>query len=119
MKLSDKDVAELKKLTRAIIVNGIEMLNPTPVAIPIGMERPPSLQEQIQRVLRAERQDMLMDGDDDDAQDFDVLDEEPDPMTPYELKQMVDEIPEGYTLEVPEITEENETPPENPPENED
>lgn len=102
MKIKDVDVKELKKLTRAIIVQGMELFNPTPIAIPIGMQRPPSLQEQIARVLRSERQAQLMEGDDEDAQDFDVPDEDPDPMTPYEMAQMVDEIPEGYTLEEPE-----------------
>jgi hypothetical protein len=56
--------------------NGAETLDPTPAEVPIGHERPPTLQEQIARLLvkpAIKEDDSLMDDDD----EFSVI-------TPYE-----------------------------------
>lgn len=96
MKITKELHDELKKLRRAMIKDGIEFLNPTPVAIPIGMERPPSLKEQIQRVLRTElSMQAAAQGEEtfEEADDFDVPEDDPDPVSPYEMNEMQYEEP--------------------------
>lgn len=68
---------------------GREVLDDTPVAIPVGFKRPPTLQEQIARAVRSEHFKNLMEAADmetfEEADDFDVG-EDFDPMTPYEME---------------------------------
>lgn len=69
---------------------GQEVLNPTPLAIPFGFQRPPTLQEQIRRLMRYEYEFMKQaTGDDietpEEADDFDVGDDfEIDPVSGHE-----------------------------------
>lgn len=71
------------KKGRTLDANGREVLDPTPVAIPAGFKRPPSLEEQIKRLV-ADRdiQRSLSDAGletFDEANDFDIPDDPPDP----------------------------------------
>lgn len=67
--------------------NGHEILDPTPMAIPIGFKRPETLAEQIKRMVRSERlaQEAEAQGYEtwEEADDFDV-DDDFDPSSPYE-----------------------------------
>nr|QJB20361.1 MAG: hypothetical protein [Microvirus sp.] len=67
--------------------NGHEVPDDTPVAMPVGFSRPPTLIETIRAVIRtevsqaAESQGM---GSFDEEDDFDIDDEPADPTTPWE-----------------------------------
>lgn len=76
---------------------GREIPDTTPVAIPAGWERPLSLHEQIKRFIRTELSSQAeLQGEEsfEEAEDFDV-DEEPDPVSPYEVPEAVIEWPGG------------------------
>lgn len=98
MKVTKELFEKLSSLDKAIFnEDGKEMLNPIPMEIHPGLKRPPTLKEQIQRVLKgalsqqADAQNMETF---DECNDFDV-DEDPDIVdlrTPYEI--MAEEIPE-------------------------
>lgn len=66
-----------------------ETPDPTPVAMPAGFKRPETLEERIRRLVRSERFAAEMEAAGfetfDEADDFDVEDDRPDPATPYEL----------------------------------
>lgn len=70
--------------------NGWEKLDDTPVEIPVGFERPLTLEEQVRRLMATEYQRVSalqgMDGVEtpEEADDFDVEDDPIDPNTPYE-----------------------------------
>lgn len=70
--------------------DGREKLDATPVEIPIGFERPPTLEEQVRRLMNVEYQRMSslkdMEGleSPEDADDFDIEDDPIDQNTPYE-----------------------------------
>lgn len=68
---------------------GEEILDSTPMAVPVGFKRPPTLQEQIARAVRSEqfRAQMESLGMETfaEADDFDVG-EDFDPKTPYEME---------------------------------
>lgn len=68
--------------------NVLENPDPTPMALPAHMKRPPTLQEQIRSMVRSERlaQEALANGFEtfEDADDFDVGDDY-DPRSPHEL----------------------------------
>lgn len=70
-------------------VHGEEILDDTPVAMPIGFQRPPSLQDQIRRMIRSEQfnYEMEKQGNEtfEESEDFECGDESFDPTTPYEL----------------------------------
>lgn len=64
---------------------GCEILDPTPCSLPVGFERPLSIQEQLRRLIRHEvSQKAVMDGQEsfEEADDFDCGDN--DPSSPYE-----------------------------------
>lgn len=67
--------------------NGHEILDATPIAIPLGMKRPESIQEMVARLVRQERFRAALGKDDyesfEEADDFDV-DDDYDPTTPFE-----------------------------------
>lgn len=69
---------------------GREKLDSTPVEIPIGFERPPTLEEQVRRLMYSEydrlRQSDAMSGMEspEEADDFDIEDDPIDQNTPYE-----------------------------------
>lgn len=62
--------------------------DPTPVAVPLRYKRPPTLQEQIQRLIRSEAYSRRMDEGYEsleEADDFDVGDDfDSDPHSPWE-----------------------------------
>lgn len=65
-----------------------ETPDPNPVRMPAGFKRPETLEERIRRLVRSERFNQAMDESGmetfDEANDFDVEDDLPDPATPYE-----------------------------------
>lgn len=70
-----------------------EFPDPTPVEMPLGFSRPPTLQEEIQRIIRIQMsQQAQAEGFEsfEEADDFDV-DEDPDPLSPYEVSEMQQE----------------------------
>lgn len=86
---------QLKLLGHALLdKNGHEQLDPDPVFVDVT-PRPPSLKEQIQRLMRAELSAQAAAQQHEtfeEADDFDV-DEDPDPVSAYEMKDMVEELP--------------------------
>ena len=66
-----------------------ETCDPKPMALPVNMKRPPSLQEQIQRLVRSEQLRQMANASDvdtfEEADDFDVGDDY-DPTSPWELE---------------------------------
>jgi len=67
---------------------GRELPDTTPVARPAGFRPPPTLTEQIRRMVRGElSQQAAAAGQEtfEEADDFDVDDDPPDPTTPWEL----------------------------------
>lgn len=108
--------------------NGWEKLDDTPVEIPVGFERPLTLEEQVRRLMSTEYQRVSalqgMDGVEtpEEADDFDIEDDPIDPNTPYEeyffartpedLMPITDnpeftseETPQGAISEAPSRTE--------------
>lgn len=83
---------------------GEELPDPTPLALPVGFTRPPTLSELVARlVLDPATQRELNDAGietEEEANDFDVEDEIPDPTSPYQREDSVvtaaDEIRNGY-----------------------
>lgn len=70
--------------------DGMEYPDPTPIEVPLGFRRPPSIHEEIRRFVRQEmsRQAQEQGGESfEEADDFEV-DEDPDPLTQYELQPM-------------------------------
>lgn len=67
---------------------GRENPDPTPIALPIGVRRPPTLQEQIARLVRDETFRAALERHEleslEEADDFDIDDDTFDPTTPYE-----------------------------------
>lgn len=69
--------------------NGREILDPTPVARTVGFERPPSMQELIQRYVRTELSRQAGQAGEEtfeEADDFDV-DDDPELKSPYEVDE--------------------------------
>ena len=90
---------------------GQEVLDPRPLAIPVGFQRPPTLQEQIRRLMRYEYDNLRRAGVDDvetpeEAEDFDTG-EDLDIRTPYEIDDDPVEVPTSTLRE--EIQKEDKT----------
>lgn len=79
-------MTEIKKKVRQWLRRR-EKPDPTPMAIPIGFERPPTLAEQVARLVRNERLQAALSASGretfEEANDFDVGDDF-DPSSPYE-----------------------------------
>lgn len=95
---------ELKALESAILdEDGNELCNPVPLEVPEGFRRPPTLEEQINRVIRvrlsrvAEEQAIETF---DEANDLDIVDEFEAPLTNTVFQDMVEEVPVGRVAEV-------------------
>lgn len=75
---------------------GHEILDPTPIALPVGMSKPESLESKMRRFIRTEfsrqAQDQGMESFD-EANDFDMDDEADLPLTRYEAHELIDEEP--------------------------
>ena len=75
--------------------NGAEVPDPNPLFMRIGEKRPPRVNERLRDVI--EMQKMLFredpsDIDPDEEQDFDIPDEDPETITPYEVEGRVQEM---------------------------
>lgn len=78
-------------------IYGREIPDSTPVAVPHEWQRPLSLHEQIKRFVRSELSRRAHDEGQEtfeEADDFDV-DEDPDPLSAYELQEAAPEWPGG------------------------
>lgn len=88
-----------------ILPDGREVLNPVPMAPPIGYVAQPTLMEMMEQMLRVKLQ-QLRDDDEvdtaDDAEDFDIPDELGEPPTMYEFVSMADEFPEFRAAREPD-----------------
>lgn len=76
---------------------GLEILDQRPMEVPLGYERPLTLQEEIRRMIAVETSRAAEDAgleSFEEADDFDVPDGEDDFVSPYEIKEMTDEWPE-------------------------
>lgn len=100
---------------------GQEVLDPRPLSIPVGFQRPPTLQEQIRRLMRFEYENIRNAGVDDvetpeEAEDFDTG-EDLDIQSPYEIDDDPVVVPTSTLREeIEEIQkEDNNTSEENPP----
>lgn len=73
---------------------GRQVPDPRPVEVPLSFQRPPSLQEEIKRFVRLELSKRAASQElesFDEADDFDVDDEDPLPVSAYEVREMVPE----------------------------
>lgn len=73
---------------------GHEVPDPTPVEWPAGVRRPETLTEQIQRLVRVQMSQFAQEQGletFEEADDFDIEDEEGAPFSPYELTEMQEE----------------------------
>lgn len=73
---------------------GREILDPTPVAMPVGFKRPPTLDERIRAFVRTElSRQAAEEGNEtfEEADDFYVEEEEESPLSRYELTPMQEE----------------------------
>lgn len=80
---------------KARLVDGREVLDPTPVEVPLHFRRPPTLQEQIKQFVRGEfSRQAADDGFDtfEEADDFEI-DEDPDPISKYRVVEAQEERP--------------------------
>lgn len=69
---------------------GREVPDGRPVQVPHNWQRPLSLQEEIKRFVRVQLSQQAADLEAEtfeEADDFDVADEEPDPLSPYEIPE--------------------------------
>lgn len=99
----------------AKIVDGKEVLDSTPVEVPLHWKRPPSLRDQIKQYVRSELSSQASEEGFDsfeEADDFEV-DEDPDPLSAYELKEAQEEVPsiiQKKNQEAPQETKSGELP---------
>lgn len=91
------EIQEMEKLVRAVIdADGREINNPVPVAQNIRIDRPPTMQEQIKRVLRSEINKRALEKETEtyeESIDFVMDDDEGEPLSGYEVTDMIDEAP--------------------------
>lgn len=87
---------QMKKARHSMDYQGRDLVNPLPMNVPIGVKRPPSLKEQIQRVIRQEvsyhayhqGMESIEESEDFDVEDGDEVEEF---VSPYEVKDMIPE----------------------------
>lgn len=68
---------------------GRELLDNTPVELPLGFEHPESLEERIRRLVRTSVSDHAAESGAEtfeEADDFDIADDDSDPLTPFEME---------------------------------
>lgn len=108
--------------------DGSEILDPTPIAPPIGFTRTKSMMEQVRDMVRSERlaEEARREGYEtfEESEDFDV-DDDFDPSTPYEndfdppiseVKEAVEAEKKGRGEKSPPVAPKEPTPGEAPPE---
>lgn len=80
-----------------MVVNGKEQPDPTPLEVPVGYEHPESLEDSMKRFIRSEVSrhyaEQHQAGTFEDEDDFDIEDEDPEFITPYEMHDMQEEAP--------------------------
>lgn len=89
-------VEELRYLRNAMLLQGKEIFNPEPMYDNLRPERD-TIQEQIQRIVKMElSRNAMNQGYEsfDEANDFDVPDEDPEPLSGYEVREMKEELPD-------------------------
>lgn len=118
LKVSPELFHELKDLVSSVIdENFHEVPNPKPEEIVVS-KRPPSLKEQIQRLIKVElSQQMEQQGMEtfEEANDFD-LEDEGEFISPYEIHDMVEEVPINPSPSPPNNEPEEAPTPEEPQE---
>lgn len=120
--VTKKLMEDLTKLAYGMLnEKGHEVFNPTPKVLHTGVNRPPTLQEQIQRVLRinlSEQAEAQGAETFEESNDFDVVDEfdsiDNAPDSQYTIMEDEPHAPEGASEAVPEGAAEGKT--ENEPE---
>lgn len=112
MRISQELYDQLCELATSIHIDGREYPNPIPVEAPLGVDRPPTLKEQIQRCMKIELSQQAA------AQDMETLEESMDfdipgdDLPPSRYEVMEDEIPSSLYKQLgPEAHEEASTPP--------
>lgn len=121
MKITPELYEQLKSIRRAYLDDdGKELLNPVPLHVHLGLKRPPTLREQIQRVLRSELSAQAASQGMEtfaESQDFDVADEfdSPLPITPYEMTEEFLNLPPEPAPVAPAAGEEAPPEPSTPP----
>lgn len=83
---------------------GREIPDPRPMAIPAGWDRPETLQDQIKRLIRVQLSQQAADTGQEtfeEADDFDVPDDEPDLLSGYEVREMASEPLGGVDADGP------------------
>jgi len=98
---------------------GHEILDQTPIERPVGFHRPPNLTEQIQRMVRSElslRASQAGAESFEEADDFDIDDDPPDPASPWELNfdQAAEPVPPKTPKKQP-VKPAEPDPPDEPP----
>lgn len=93
--------------------DGNEILDPTPVALPVRFQRPPSLVDDVRRLVAQEMSRVAMDQDFDsfeDADDFDI-DDDDQPRSRHELPENYPPV-KGFDFKPkpPEVKEEPKPP---------
>lgn len=69
--------------------NGHELLDNTPVELPLGFEHPESLEDRIRRLVRTSVSSHAAEQGAEtfeEADDFDIPDDDSDPITPFEME---------------------------------
>lgn len=82
-------ITKVEARRRSLDEKGNEICDPTPAAVSVGFKRPPTLQEQIQRLVRTELSDQAAaQGNEtfEEADDFEVGDDY-DPKSKYEIDE--------------------------------
>lgn len=93
---------------------GHEILDPTPIALPLGLKRPPTLQETIKQLIRTEMsRKAAQEGQEtfEEADDLEVG-EDFDPTSPWELnfdQEIAPRDPRGFQEENPNVRQSKES----------
>jgi len=87
MEVSNKVTGEVRQ-TPFIDDQGREVLDTTPLSLPVGFKRPETLAEQVARLVRRQHYlnslEIIGEESFEEAEDFDISDDPVDPDTPYQ-----------------------------------
>lgn len=118
-KASEKTVVPMsrREAIRASRVPG-ETPDPTPIAVPIDSQQPPSLREEMMRFIRAELQKQTTEVMEtfEEADDLELEDDEPDLTSAYTVQELTEENPAHYDPEAQPEPENASQEPSEPPE---
>lgn len=103
MQITKELFDKLSELTQSMLdERGFELPNPVPIQKSLKIKRPPTLQEQIRRIIKTDLSNQAMSqGFEtfDQANDFDI-DEDPLPTSQYEAQDMIAEEPRTVKKEI-------------------